>query len=37
MTKDFEPITEVAIQQEEFGEGGTFTCSELREIFFLFF
>lgn len=32
MTKDFEPITEVAIQQDEFGEGETFTCSERREI-----
>lgn len=37
MTKDFEPITEVAIQQEEFGEGGTFTSTELRENFFVCF
>lgn len=37
MTKDFEPITEVAIHQDEFGEGETFTCSELREMTRFFF
>lgn len=36
MTKDFEPITEVAIHQDEFGEGETFTCSGLRELTELF-
>lgn len=32
MTKDFEPITEVAINQDEFGEGETFTYSQLRDM-----
>lgn len=32
MTKDFEPVTEVAIHQDEFGEGETLTCSELKGV-----
>lgn len=33
MTKDFEPVTEVAIHQNEFGEGETFTFSQYDRIF----